>query len=168
MHETYTFKTLAADMDYLLNKYHNINEKYEPLRRFEYHGGEYDSSTGIDDAEMLAGINRIVASFGDTPDYNHQILKAKIVEYILDNTMIDINEHDYYMGLHCWGRLIKHTVSKWGDEVYEKYIGEKNQILSDFRASGTAWYWLDFDHTVPNWDNLLTLGFAGILEKAKK
>ena len=28
MHETYTFKTLAADMDYLLNKYHNINEKY--------------------------------------------------------------------------------------------------------------------------------------------
>ena len=82
MHETYTFKTLAADMDYLLNKYHNINEEYEPLRRFEYHGGEYDSSTGIDDAEMLAGIDRIVASFGNTPDYNHQILKAKIVKLL--------------------------------------------------------------------------------------
>lgn len=167
-HEIYNFKTLDADMDYLLNKYHSQNEKYEPLRRFEYHGGEYDTSTGLDDAEMLAGIDRIVASFGDTPDYNHQILKAKIVEYILDNTMIDINEHDYYMGLHCWGRLIKHTISKWEGEVYEKYVGEKQQMWNDFRTSGTAWFWLDFDHTVPDWDSLLTLGFSGILERARK
>lgn len=168
MHEVYKFKTLDSDMEYLLNKYHKKDEEYNPLSRFNYHGYEYDSTTGLTDEEIIAGMDKIVEDFGDTPDYNHQILKAKLVEYILDNTRIDVNEHDYFIGIYTWGRVIKRIIAKWSEQCYANYVGEKKQTLDDFLASGTAWTWLDFDHTVPNWDALLKLGFKGILERARK
>ncbi len=168
MHQTYTFKTLDSDMEYLLNKYHKKDEAYNPFARFNYHGYDYDSSTGLTDEEIIDGMNKIVKEFGDTPDYNHQLLKAKIVEYILDNTMIDVNEHDYFVGIYTWGRVISKIIGEWSGECYSKYVGEKNRVLNDLRASGASWTWLDFDHTVPNWDALLNLGFAGILERARK
>ncbi len=168
MHEKYCFKTLDGDMEYLLNKYHRQDENYNPFARFDYHGYEYDSSTGLTDEEIVAGIDKIVAEFGNNTDYNNQILKARLVEYVLDNTRIDVNEHDYFVGIYTWGRVIKKVIDKWSARCYAKYVGEKKQVLDDFWASGTAWTWLDFDHTVPDWDSLLTLGFKGILERARR
>lgn len=168
MHERFIFKTLDSDMEYLLNKYHKVDEEYDPFRRFNYHGYEYDAETGLSDEEIIAGMNRIVEEFDET-DYNHQILKGRIVEYILDNTRIDVNEHDYFVGIYTWGRLIGRIISKWGNDCYKKYVGaEKNAQLNDLRSAGAMWTWLDFDHTVPDWNSLLTLGFNGILERARR
>ena len=167
MHEAFTFRSLDADRDYLLNKYHRTDEAFDSFRRFNYHGYEYDPTTGLTDEQISEGLKKINDSF-DAPDYNHQILKSRLVEYILDNTRIDVNEHDYHIGIYSWGRLIQPYVSVWENECYSKYAGEKKRMLDNFWASGTAWAWLDFDHTVPDWDSLLNLGFAGILERARK
>jgi hypothetical protein len=32
----------------------------------------------------------------------HPIAKAQAVAYVLDNTRIDVNARDYYIGLHSW------------------------------------------------------------------
>ncbi len=166
MHERFTFKSLDSDMEYLLNKYHKVDEEYNPFRRFNYHGYEYDVETGLSDEEIISGIDRIAEEFSE-PDYNHQILKARIVEFILDNTRIDVNEHDYFVGIYTWGRVIKRIIDKWNNECYANYVGEKKQVLDDLWGAGALWTWLDYDHTVPDWDSLLNLGFSGILKRAR-
>lgn len=162
------FKTLDLDRNYLENKFHKTDEEFNPFARMNYHGYEYDSAMGLSDEEISDGLEKIAEESLQKKDYNHQITKARMVEYVLDNTRIDVNEHDYFVGIYSWSRLIsKFSVNKWSSEVYEKYAGEEKKILDDFWASGTAWTWLDFDHTVPNWDSILQLGFCGILDSAR-
>ena len=40
--------------------------------------------------------------------------------------------------------------------------------MADMNASGAIPIWPDFDHVVPDWDAIMKLGFAGLLERAKQ
>lgn len=160
------FDLRPQDRFYIENKYHRTDEPFDGFDRMAYHGYEYDPSTGMNDEEIHAGLAVLVSGL---EGQSHSVMKAKAVEYVLDHTRIDVNEHDYFPGLYSWGRLIdRHTINRWHGEAIEKAAAElDSQLLFDLPDSGAASYSLDFDHTVPDYDSLMELGFAGILSRAE-
>ncbi|MBE6619002.1 MAG: hypothetical protein E7626_04365 [Ruminococcaceae bacterium] len=156
-----------GDRSYIENKYHNASEPFNSFNRMAYHGYEYDHGTGLDDGDILAGLEKLTESLSSEP---RPVIKARAIEYVLDNTRIDVNEHDWFVGIYSWNRLLdRFTVLKWRDEIYLKARKESGSTKNlDYGATGTAWIGLDFDHTVPDWDSLISLGFPGILKRAEK
>ena len=156
------FKTLYRDRDKIERKYHIPEEEFDGFKRMAYHGYDYDKSTGLDDTEIDAKLSSLCKSLEGLP---HPIYKAKLFEVVLDNTRIDVNESDYFVGMYTWNRpLSKYTWFKWLGDVHSAFP-KAEQTVIDFYNSGATQGWLDFDHTVPDWDSLLELGFAGILER---
>lgn len=155
------------DREKIENKYHKIDEEFNGFQRMAYHGYDYDETTGKTDKEIDAALSEISKASQNKP---HPAVKAEMVAYILDNTRIDVNENDYFIGMYSWGRLAdKYTVNTWYTDV-EKKADERLDIVkrSELTNTGTAWIGLDFDHTVPDWESMTSLGFRGILNRAEK
>ena len=155
------------DRDNIENKYHRQGEKFDPKKRMKHHGYDYDKSTGLSDEKIIAELDIIADKLKKE---HHYKIKSELFSFILENTMIDINEHDYFVGMYTWDRVIdKNTVDKWQKEVYKRASDETpGYSREDYCKSGTAWAHLDFDHTVPDWTSLCELGFTGILERLNK
>lgn len=156
---------LEKDRKFIENKYHMTNEPFNPYNRMAYHGYDYDVSTGMDDDEIKAGLKNLYEKIKDLP---HPVAKAYAVKYTLDNTRIDVNEHDYFVGFYSVNRLASAIGQwKWYGEVFDKIIPKTKALIDDMNNSGAVTVWPDFDHVVPDWNSLLTLGFSGIVERVK-
>lgn len=159
-------KNLEDDRYYLENKYHRTNEDFDPLKRMNYHGYEYDPSTGLNDEEMRLGLTELSKKLDG---FARPVVKAKCVEFVLDNMRIDVNEHDWFVGLYNWNRAIDDiTINRWVKEIFEERIPEIGLQREQLSDSGAVAIWPDFDHVVPDWNAILKLGFGGILNRAVK
>ena len=155
---------LKSDRPYIEKKYHDPEKDFDPFRRMAYHGYAYDEVTGLSDEEMEAGLSALTEKLRGLP---HPIHKARLFEYVLDNTRIDVNEHDYFAGIWSWNRVLsKYSLHFWSEEVTNAYP-EAAALLNEYDKAGVSYGWLDFEHTVPDWDSLMALGFTGILRRAK-
>ena len=158
------FKTFNKDRYYIERKYHIPEKPFNSYARWNYHGYPYDESTGLSDEEMQDGLKALREKIKEEP---HPVQKAKYFAYVLDNTRIDVNEHDYFIGIWTWNRPISpHSVYLWNEENKKLYPNEL-QTISNFDSSGAVFGFLDFDHTVPDWDSLLSLGFVGVLQRLR-
>lgn len=154
------------DKDFIMNKYHKQGEAFNPYNRMAYHGYDYDAGTGIGDDEIREGLNVLYEEIKDMP---HPVAKAYAVKYVLDNTKIDVNEHDWFVGFYSVGRLANFvTQSKWNDEVFRDILPETGRKMNEMTKSSAVNIWPDFDHVVPDWDSVLTLGFKGLKNRAEK
>ena len=152
------------DREYIENKYHRQDEYFDPFNRLNYHGYEYDASTGLDDAEMRAALESL---YEETKTEPHALAKAKGFAFVLDNARIDVPANDYFFGFYNWARpLAKTFINKWNDEVFDS-MPDIKQLMRDYNASGTAELWLDTEHVVPYWIDILSLGFPGLLKRVK-
>lgn len=146
------------------NKYHIKGEKFNPYIRMAYHGYEYDKTTGKDDGEITDGLKKLYDSIKDLP---HPQAKAYAVKYVLENTRIDINEHDWFVGFYSVNRLAgRITSDRWYNEIFACVIPETDALMNDMNNSGAVSIWPDFDHVVPDWDSVLLLGFPGLMKRA--
>jgi formate C-acetyltransferase len=160
------FLTLSQDRPFLENKYHRTNEPFDPFRRMAYHGHDYDPNTGLDDDGIRQGLQQLSETCRGLP---HPVAKARAVAYVLDNTRIDVSEHDYFIGLYSWGRLIAPTtLTAWHREVFAEHLPGLQDRLSQYKQSGAFTAWADYDHAVPDWQALFELGFSGILDRARR
>lgn len=148
------------------NKYHKTDEPYDGFNRFAFHGYDYDPTTGMTDDEIRAGLEEISVRMKDEP---RAIQKSCMIEYVLDHTRIDVSENDYFVGMYSWGRLMdRYTVDPWFLQIRQEVAAELgNENRDKLAMTGSAWLNLDFDHTVPDWDSLLNLGFPGLLERLR-
>ncbi len=153
-----------VDREHIEHKYHDPAQPHNAYKRFEYHGYEHDPSTGMSDEELRAGLDALVkAQSGKT----RAVIMALAEKYLLDNTRIDVNEHDWYVGFYSWGRLVtKHTRSVWASELFERVIPEADAEKKLFHDSGIWDTWPDYDHSIPDWDSILSLGFYGLRRRA--
>ncbi len=158
-------KAFYEDRPILENKYHNVDEPFDPLRRFFYHGYDYDESTGLSDGEMKAGLDALDAELASLP---HPIARAKALKYVLEHTRIDINPHDCFVGIYNMDRFLSHEVThkKWSNEVFGQLIPETNRLMEELNRSGAVSIWPDYDHVIPDWDSLMRLGFSGLKQRA--
>ena len=85
----------ADDRTYLENKYHDTSKPFNPFERMAYHGYAFDETTGLDDEGVKKGLAELEKQLSALP---HPVAKAKAVGYVLQNTRIDVNEHDYFVG----------------------------------------------------------------------
>lgn len=161
------FKTFNEDRYFIERKYHNPDEEFNPFDRMAYHGEGYDEESGLSDEEILAGLDLLYPKIKDLP---HPVAKAKAIKYVLENERLYINEHDYFVGMYSLNRFAATvTVNKWRHEVYNDLRKpESVQLENNFNESGAVSIWPDFDHVVPDWDSIMTLGFKGIKERAEK
>ncbi len=154
-----------SDRHYIENKYHRQDRPFDPYKRYAYHAYEYDEETGLNDKEMLCGLEKLYETTQDVP---RCLAKAKAFSYVLDNMRIDVNEHDYFVGFYNWGRLLGETfIGKWAKEIDES-MPETMTLINDLSESGTASVWLDTEHFVPNWEMIMKLGIPGILDNVRK
>ena len=154
------------DRSFIENKYHKTDEPFNPYSRMAYHGYDFDKSTGLEDEEIKDGLSKL---YEKTKDLPHPVAKAYAVKYVLENTKIDINEHDLFVGLWSVNRLANSvTLNKWNTEVFETILPKVKQKMNDMNESGAVAIWPDFDHVVPDWDAILCLGFPGLKKRAEE
>ena len=154
------------DKKFIENKYHKTDKPFDPYARMAYHGYDYDKRTGLGDEEIKDGLSRLYEKIKSLP---HPVAKAYAVKYVLENTKIDINEHDVFVGFWSVNRLANCiTQDKWNEEVFNNILPELKNKMHDMNESGAIAIWPDFDHVVPDWDAILNLGFPGLKKRAEK
>ena len=160
------FKDFEQDRRFIEEKYHKLSEDFNPYKRMAYHGWECSEDTGLSVDAIKDGLVEIFEKYKNK---SHEVQKARAIEYVLNNTRIDINERDYFPLMYTWGREISRTtVGKWKDEVFQKFIPEITPTYILFNQSGASNIWPDFDHVVPDWNSILSLGFVGLKERASE
>ncbi len=159
-------KTFYEDRKIMENKFHKTHEPFNAYDRFAYHGYDFDPETGLSDEEIKAGLDRLCKENENLP---RPIIKAKAMAYALENTRIDVNEHDYFVGFYSWGRITEpFTQSKWVHELLGKTIPDVGNVIRDMNDSGAITAWPDFNHAVPDWSSILSLGFKGLKDRTEK
>ena len=154
------------DRKFIENKYHKTDKPFNPYARMAYHGYDYDNSTGLEDEEIKEGLSKLSEKIKTLP---HPVAKAYAVKYVLENTKIDINEHDFFVGFWSVNRLAKCvTQDKWHEEVFNNILPELKVQMRDMNESGAIAIWPDFDHVIPGWDSILGLGFPGLKKRAEE
>ena len=143
-----------------------------------YENPNFEKGSGIFDRdEIMQGVEKLLFEMDGQP---HSLIKARAFEYVLDNAAIEINPIDWF-GVNFSGWYIRKIAEK-----SEKYKGMHSplKVLSRYWISttpqppefvaagkgieecGAGEFWCDYDHSVPDWDSILNLGFEGILRRA--
>ena len=155
-----------TDRYYIERKYHDPDKEFNAFRRMAYHGIGYIEESGLDDTELLKGLEEL--SF-KTEQLPHPVARAMAIKYVLENERLYINEHDYFVGLYSLNRLANNTTfKKWERESRAYRAPETLQRDDDFNRSGAVIIWTDYDHVVPDWKSLMELGFLGVRERARQ
>lgn len=116
-------------------------------------------------------------------DIPHSVIKAKGLNYILQNAEIYINPDDPFgialvaqkmdpigdFGCHYLDTFIRRLQRKWTNDLQENlYPMETKSYLKNTLGYMLDEMYIDYNHSTPSWDSLLTLGFNGILERVKE
>ncbi len=144
--------------------YHTFErDKEYLLRKFQH--PEFDPDTGLDNDMIKNGLKTLLSNLDGMP---HALIKAKGFEYISRNIRMDVNPQDWFPGFGCWNRkerMLGLFISHWQSEL-ECQI-PTSELSCSLGRTGAALLYPDFDHSVPDWDAVLALGFPGLRERAR-
>ena len=141
------------DREYLINKFRKP---------------QLDPSTGISNDAVIEQAAQLAQNLSGNPV---AVIKARSFEFVCQQMMIDVNPHDCFPGFGCYERTkrpLKDVVSNFYWDVFNKYLKNSvDKMWNERQAAGLHTIWPDFDHSVPEWDNILALGFPGLRDRAK-
>jgi len=156
------------------------NERSE-LNMYDY--PNFEPGSGISDTEtVVEEAKKLYATLQGQP---HAMIKAKEIAFLLDNAAIEVNPADWF-GFNFCGWLTRHRAgsevsfrplsflnSEWLSELYENASDSfkkatQGDAVHSGGGDGALEYWPDYDHSVPDWDSVIGLGFSGLLERVKK
>ena len=142
------------DREYLISKFRN------PV---------LDPATGLTNDEIRQQLPDFARTLKDAPI---PVLKGRCFEFICRKMQIDVNPHDCFPGFGCYNRNlrpIRPVIDQLYTAVYEADIKDRaGDIWQKRQAAGLHTIWPDFDHSVPEWDNVFALGFPGLRDRAEK
>lgn len=155
-----------ADYDYIMNKYHSQDKPFDPDRRFVRHDEIFCTDSGMAPDEILNGIMLQDELLKELP---HPIRKARAFEYVLKNTRISCDSRDIFPSINMIDRPLNKTIiAVWNKEVFGQIIPEVEERRARLERDCVVTIWPDYDHTVPVWERILGLGFAGLLTESEK
>ena len=147
-----------SDFNYIMTKY--------PERRFTRKDESFSPDSGMAPEDIIEGITDNDAIYAEL---SHPVRKARALEYVLKNTRISCDERDIFPSINMIDRpLGKTLIQGFYNEIFNgaiKDIGERRRQLE---RDGIVTISPDYDHSVPVWDRLFTLGFSGILEESER
>lgn len=154
------------DYQYIANKYHDTSKPFDSHRRFIRRDEIFAEETGMDGELIKEGILERDKEF---EHLSHPVRKAMAVAYVLQNTRISCDNRDRFPAMNMIDRPIDHTLIKlWRQEIFGEIIPETEKKRRAFESMGIVAMWPDYDHSVPVWDRVFALGFAGLLEESEK
>ncbi|MBN2642770.1 MAG: hypothetical protein JXR78_14045 [Victivallales bacterium] len=158
------------DKDYIWSKFKKTSIDSDLRTRNEQKKGNnigFDQSTGLDNETIKENVLKLAEELKGLP---HQVVKARAFEYVTENVRIDVSPHDWFVTFGCWDRNdrpLSPLMNKWSTEV-DNNILKTGKLLNKQNHTGAAAMWTDFDHSVPDWDVILALGFPGLRERARR
>ena len=158
----------SKDYEYIMNKYHDSSKPFDSLKnggRFIRRDEIFDESTGLDGNFIKEEIMRLDA---ENEELSHPVRKALAVKYILENTRISCDSRDIFPAINMVDRPLASLNIKWRNEIFNNVIPEINKKREYFNQNGIVTIWPDFDHSVPVWENVFSLGFKGLLSNSEK
>ncbi len=123
-------------------------------------------ATGLDNDALRAGVAEIVAESGwknGTEDWYD--VAARCFDFLVDNVAIGFSRFDCFPAISAWdrhARPMKAILWKHAAEVDEKHSPGLRDAIAKMRREGRASIGKDFDHSAPDWADILRLGFPGM------
>ena len=122
-----------------------------------------DHATGLDNEALKRGLDAVLAEW--KPKEPWAVVKARLVDYLVDHTALGFSRFDCFPAIASWNR--------W-DRPISKILREREREVE--RATAPDWLaaarkevfatggkaYRDYDHSSPDWDDILRLGFSGM------
>jgi len=146
------FQTWEEDLFYLNNKCLNP---------------DYSQAEGLSHDEIIAGLNRL---YKDCEHMSRPLAKAIAFKYVLDHTRADVSPHDWFIGIEEYGKKSIQQVfcSRWERELMEQVLPEANRKKDINNKIGRLKTYIDYCHSVPDYDAIFALGFPGLLRRSEE
>ena len=123
-------------------------------------------ATGLDNDALREGVVKIAAESGwqaGTEDWYD--VAARCFDFLVDNVQIGFSRFDCFPAVSAWNRHERPMGSilwKHAAEVDDKYSPGLRDQLDQMRREGRATIGKDFDHSAPDWVDILKIGFPGM------
>ena len=147
-----------------------------------------DPATGLDNDALREGVKRIVATAAtserpapsatsERPEPSSEIsgrpasagtwydVAADCFDFLVDNVQIGFSRFDCFPAVSAWDRHrrpMSATLLRHASEVDDKYSPGLRDAIEKMRSEGRAMIGKDFDHSAPDWADILKLGFPGM------
>lgn len=155
-----------CDYEYIRNKYADASLPQRASHlRFSRRDGLFAEESGLAGEVIREELRKMAQEITDVP---HSLRKANAVAFVLKNTRIACDVRDRFPAVNMIDRPVDGTfVSAWRNEVLTQFAPEAEKKRAYFEQNGIVTIWLDYDHCVPDWDRILSLGFVGLLAESE-
>ena len=122
-----------------------------------------DPSTGVDAATAAKRVKELAAEL--EPKEPWCVVKAKLYAYLCDNLSIGVSGHDWFPAFAVWNRYarpLRPVVERRDGNVFARNNPRERAAMDAGNKTGKWTFWKDFDHSVPEWEKNLALGFPGL------
>ena len=123
-----------------------------------------DHGTGLDNAALKDGLRKIAEEWEDREPWIET--SARMFAYLADNMAIGFSKFDCFPAIACWNRWdrpLNPVVSRRSRKIDARYSPGLAREVKALHDSGRGRAdWKDFDHSAPDWDRILALGFTGM------
>ncbi len=109
-------KTFFYDRNVIASKFNDLEEwalvvhEKNDSQKFVF-----SKETGLSSEEIKTGLSALEREVGDL---SHPIAKAKMIQYVMENTRIAVDEHDWFVGFCSISRMAQaFTQDKWWEEM---------------------------------------------------
>lgn len=127
----------------------------------------YDDAPGLSASELTDRLRRRFVQDRALP---HPLAKAMAFADVLEHVRIKVSNHDWFPAIAaCPDKPLRNIyVSTWIEEGFSSLF--RPSELAEINAcneSRLAQIRVDYEHSVPDWDAVLKLGFSGLLKRVE-
>ena len=127
-------------------------------------------ATGLGNDALREGVKKIVAESGwkDGREDWYDVA-ARCFDFLVDNVAIGFSKYDGFPAISAWDRYRRPmSAVLWSHaaDVDAKYSPGLRDAIAKMQKEGRATIGKDFDHSAPDWVDILKLGFPGMKTRA--
>ena len=122
-----------------------------------------DPATGINAATARDRAVRKVKEL--EPKEPWCVVKARLYADLCDGIAIGMSSHDWFPAFAVWNRYarpLRPVVERRNAEIFARFNPDEWKRIDEGNRTGKWTFWKDFDHSVPEWEKNLALGFPGL------
>ena len=125
-----------------------------------------DPKTGLDNDALRDGVKKIADASGwkeGREDWYD--VAARCFDFLVDNVAIGFSKYDCFPAISAWDRHrrpMKAILWSHAADVDERHSPGLREAIATMKKEGRASIGKDFDHSAPDWAEILRLGFPGM------
>ena len=126
-----------------------------------------DRSTGVDSKTLTKRAMELTGERQKAKE-DLRVTKAKCLALICDEMSIDVSPLDWFPAVAVYDRKAMPLGFYKVETPALRLCGARLGDLNRGNGTGKWMMWVDFDHSVPVWEELIADGFTGALENVRK